>query len=159
MVRNFRAIPKATVLVALPGSKSSEPSRAPDLRIEEVLVDNPLDSQVKDNLLDQNMELRDHPLMRFRGAPNWPPVWIWIGGGTEVPRQIHGEVGVLIDLMWPHAEPRNRFHMIMQHDSTQYMGTLLFNDPSFCHEIFQLFQGHCRQPIERLGSLEISHLL
>jgi hypothetical protein len=26
------------------------------------------------------MLLRDHPLMRYHGLPNWPPAWTWIGG-------------------------------------------------------------------------------
>ena len=26
------------------------------------------------------MLLRDHPLMSYKGIPNWPPAWTWIDG-------------------------------------------------------------------------------
>lgn len=105
------------------------------------------------------MELRTHPLMVYKRASNWPPVWTKVGGRKETADRFQAEAGVLLDVMWPHIEPHNRFHLIMEYGKAQYIGTLLFNDPSFCREIFKLFQGYCRQPIERLGSLDLSSLL
>ena len=40
------------------------------------------------------VKLRDHPLMSYRGIPNWPPVWTQMRiGGVKI---VKGEVGVLI---------------------------------------------------------------
>jgi hypothetical protein len=98
--------------------------------------------------------------MVYKGAPNWPPVWTKVGGPKETADRFQAEAGVLLDVMWPRiASLDNRFYMMMEHESARYMATLLFNDPSFCREIFKIFQDHCRQPIEKIGSLDVGFLL
>jgi hypothetical protein len=34
----------------------------------------------------------DHPLMRYRGVPSWPPDWVWRNGLEDKRRK--GEIGV-----------------------------------------------------------------
>ena len=38
------------------------------------------------------MLLRNHPLMRYRGVPSWPPNWVWTDGFED--KRPKGEVGV-----------------------------------------------------------------
>jgi hypothetical protein len=42
------------------------------------------------------MFLRDHPLMSYPGARNWPPAWIWTNGRERV--SLRGEIGTLIEV-------------------------------------------------------------
>ena len=37
------------------------------------------------------MVFRDHPLMRYRGVPSWPPDWIWTDGLED--KRPKGEIG------------------------------------------------------------------
>jgi hypothetical protein len=43
------------------------------------------------------MSLRDHPLMKFKGVPSWPPDWIWTGGAKN--QRPRGEVGILQEVL------------------------------------------------------------
>jgi hypothetical protein len=38
--------------------------------------------------------LRDHPIMSYRGVPNWPPVWTQTR--SDGVKKLRGELGVLI---------------------------------------------------------------
>lgn len=100
------------------------------------------------------MQLRDHPLMSYRGVHNWPPVWTWINGEVYK-KPAKGEVGVL------HAVRPSvvswTYHNIMQHESCEYMGTLMFDDSQFCCQIQTLLQEHCGQPIRQIGDVDLSH--
>ena len=99
------------------------------------------------------MQLREHPLMRYHGVPNWPPVWTWRGGDAR--RNIRGEVGVVRDVFLSNIEPRTRLYLIMEHQENEYIGCLLFNDSVFCAQIYT-FMNTCRgKTLEQLGNLEI----
>src|SRR5262245_31271460 len=55
------------------------------------------------------MLLRDHPLMRYHGIPNWPPTWTWIGGFEN--KRPQGEVGILKTIELSNFQPANRFFL------------------------------------------------
>jgi hypothetical protein len=101
------------------------------------------------------MKLRDHPLMSYQGLPNWPPTWTWIGG--EENKHPKGEVGILQDVMLSTFQPSNRCYLIVEHERAAYMGCLLFDDASFCSQIFALLRGHCGHPVQHIGGLNFSH--
>jgi hypothetical protein len=104
------------------------------------------------------MELRTHSLMTFRGVPNWPPTWVWIGGNHE--REVKGEVGILMRVKLFH--PRPHLHgcfLWVEYDESTYIGSLLFDDWSFHHLISKLLEEHCGCTIAAIGSLDIGHTL
>src|SRR5262245_46984439 len=103
------------------------------------------------------MLLRDHPLMRYRGIPNWPPSWLWTGG-AENKRPI-GEVGILKSIELSHVLPANRCFLSIEHKGSSYMGCLLFDDVAFCQDIAELLQSHCNRPMVEIGSLDLSYTL
>lgn len=48
----------------------------------------------------------------------------------------------------------------MQHEGQEYVGTLLFEDPIFCHEIYRLLIEHCGEPIQQIAEMDLkSHFL
>ena len=107
--------------------------------------------------ISNKMELRSHPLMSYRGAPNWPPIWTWIGG--EKNKRPKGEVGTLKEVLVSVVEPYNRFFLIVEYDQATYIGCLLFDDEPFCMETCRYVKDHCNHTIEEIGGLEVSYSL
>jgi hypothetical protein len=104
-----------------------------------------------------NMELRYHPLMSYHGLNNWPPVWTWRGGQEDI--RPKGEIGVLRDVFLSRVEPNLRLFLIMEHEKEEYMGCLLFNDWTFCGQIYELLKAHCGSSIAEIGTLDASRFV
>jgi hypothetical protein len=103
------------------------------------------------------MQLRNHPLMTYRGVNNWPPVWTWRGGDEN--KSVRGEIGVLQDVFLSNVEPRTRAFLIIEHEGNEYIGCLMFEDSVFCSQIHELLLGCCGQTVAEAGDLDVSHLL
>jgi len=106
------------------------------------------------------MQLRDHPLMSYRGMRNWPPTWVQSGGlrDTATPT-LHGEIGTLTQILLSRIEPYTRCYLLIEFKGESYMGTLIFEDAAFCRQIHNLLQQHCGDSIRRIGNLDLSHTL
>ena len=100
------------------------------------------------------MKLRDHPLMRYRGTSNWPPVWTRTR--ERVVTTIKGEIGVLL---YVHSNPLscNRCYLVMDYEHDTYVGTLLFSDQAFCNQVCRLLNFHLNKSIKEIGDLDLSH--
>lgn len=105
-----------------------------------------------------DMELRHHPLMSYRGVPNWPPIWIWRNGERDK-QPPKGEVGVLREVFESRVQPSLRIFLIVEYESEEYMGCLLFGDLTFCNQVYALLTQHCGHRIQDIGSLFAGHLL
>jgi hypothetical protein len=105
------------------------------------------------------MQLRDHPLMSYRGLSNWPPVWTRIRGGAN--QHPNGEVGILREILWSPIQlrPRERFFLVVEYEGTVYMGCLLFDDAAFCLEMQQLLRDYCGCSIAYVGGLDVGYTL
>jgi len=101
------------------------------------------------------MQLRDHPLMSYRGTHSWPPAWLWRGGyETTYPQ---GEVGILKYVMASTVAPYNRCFLIMEHCGAEYIGALLLSDPAFCREVYQVLLKSSGDTIQEIGGIDLSH--
>jgi hypothetical protein len=100
------------------------------------------------------MLLRHHPLMLYRGVPNWPPTWMWIKDGRE-DKHPKGEVGILRSVLVS-KDRINRCFMLIFHEESSYMGCLLFDDETFCPHIAKLLQAHSNRRVADIGSLDVS---
>src|SRR5215475_14039652 len=105
----------------------------------------------------KQMVLRNHPLMTYRGLPNWPPVWTWKNGLNK--KTLRGEIGVLRRVTEPKNQPSETCILEIEHEGLSYVGCLLFDDLAFCGEITKLLQNCCNRPIAEIGSLDVSHTL
>jgi hypothetical protein len=110
------------------------------------------------------MNLRDHPLMSFRGLGNWPPVWTWIGG--EVNTHPTGEIGVLKEVKThlPPLDPKlgkpvNRIFLFIEYRQSLYVGSLLFSDFAFCQSLGTVLQSYCGYGLKEIGDVDVNHLL
>lgn len=45
----------------------------------------------------------------------------------------------------------------MQHEGQEYVGTLLFEDPIFCQQIYRLLIEHCGEPIQQIAEMDLNH--
>jgi hypothetical protein len=102
------------------------------------------------------MKLRDHPLMRYHGVPNWPPTWLWIDG---VERKRRGEIGTLKAVTLSKLKPANCCYLYIDHEGSSYVGSLLFDDIAFCSQIVKLLRDSLNRPIAEIGSIDLTHTL
>ena len=101
------------------------------------------------------MSVRDHPLMRYRGVPSWPPNWTWSGVGED--KAPKGEVGVLRSVSESNIQPANRCFLFIDHEGSSYGGVLTVDYHAFCTQIVRFLQEDCyNRPIAEIGSLELS---
>jgi hypothetical protein len=99
------------------------------------------------------MELRNHPLMSYRGRPNWPPRWVWLGGKKN--ERPTGEVGILKEISRYSLISSDGVTMVIEYNESAYMGLLLFDDFGFCRRIHDFLKTHRDRPIAEIGSLDI----
>jgi hypothetical protein len=102
------------------------------------------------------MQLRHHPLMSFRGMPNWPPIWAWRGGlENKHPR---GEIGILKAVAKSNIEPAARCFLYIDYEGSSYIGCLPC-DHSLCAQLVKVLEANRNRPISEIGSLDVSRLL
>jgi len=98
------------------------------------------------------MKLRDHPGMCFRGIRNWPPRWISTRQTRE--RVPSGEIGILKDVSM-HNDLRSEIILTIESEGRFYRGTLRFDDPWFCSQIYSFFQLYVEHTIRDIGDLQL----
>lgn len=102
------------------------------------------------------MQLRNHRLMSYRGCCSWPPVWIPLAGRDPKKRQTEeGEIGHLKETRY-YPSRRGRVFLIIEHQETEYIGCLMFDDPFFCEKVANRLHALQGMSIETIGSSEIS---
>ncbi|HEY1266145.1 MAG TPA: hypothetical protein VGH16_02735 [Candidatus Binatia bacterium] len=92
--------------------------------------------------------------MSYRSVANWPPAWVARARKNE--QEVRGEIGVLKDVIPSIVPPTTRIFLIVEHEDSEYMGCLLFDDPAFCGDIFRILQTHRGWTIRDIGSLDLS---
>jgi hypothetical protein len=99
--------------------------------------------------------VRDHPDMSYRGVRNWPPMWMLKRDHSV--RALMGEAGVLT---FVRSNSRmSKCFLFIDFEEELYIGTLIFNDRTFCRQISNLLCEHIGRPIKEIGDVNVSHLL
>jgi len=101
------------------------------------------------------MQLRNHPLMLYRGRRNWPPAWIWSGTGFD--EQPRGEVGSLHDIQIFRVD--HRIVLLMALHDVPYIGCLRFDDAATYQRIGAILRRQIGRSIKEIGDLDLSALL
>ncbi len=99
------------------------------------------------------MRLRHHPLLSFRGKPNWPPHWTEILGATPG-KKLKGEIGVLREAQLS-AVDDNRCFLTMEDGGRKYIACLWFDNQESCQRIHDLLQRHVGEPITKIGAIDL----
>ena len=98
------------------------------------------------------MKLREHPSMSYRGIRNWPPEWTTTGQSES--ELLQGEVGTL-KAVFMDDDSNAEVILIIDHEGYRCMGSLRFEDPWFCSQVYSLLQRHIERTIEEIGNLEL----
>ena len=98
------------------------------------------------------MQLRDHPMMTYRGVSNWPPVWTHAFGSNL--ETVTGDVGMLEDAA-PHESLPQSCVLRMVYRNQHYVGCLMFDDPQFRSKICELLQFYLGRSIEEIGKIDL----
>ena len=99
------------------------------------------------------MKLRDHPLMSYHGISNWPPVWVQ--NTSKGAKTLKGESGIL-KYVFMRQGPADRCYLTMEYQNQAFVGTLLFDHPTFCERICRLLQSNIGRSIKEIGDLEVA---
>ena len=103
------------------------------------------------------MKLKEHPLMRFGGVRNWPPVWT--NFTRRITKTVSGEVGFLRHVRLDDQSVPNKCFLLIEHEGEYFTGSLIFDDGAFCRQIADLLRKHIGHPIKEIGDLDVSHTL
>lgn len=101
------------------------------------------------------MRLRDHPKMRYKGEPNWPPQW---GGayrsGAKSPI---GEVGILKSVQKVGADAALPAHLLLaiEFERATWSGDLMLDDLNIFNRLYKKLCDCIGQPIREIGDTEI----
>ena len=104
------------------------------------------------------MHLRDHPLMtRKSGFSSWPPAWINNYQDDNV-SPLSGEIGTL-ERVLTNSQMKNQLFVVIRHQGFFYMGSLHFDDPSFCDALSNILKANIGRSITEIGDLDMSSTL
>jgi hypothetical protein len=98
------------------------------------------------------IKLRDHPLIKHAGGPNWPP--IWMQRRIDGFKAQTGEVGVMMYVYA--ASGSNRCDLVIKYENENYTGSLLFDEANVCHHIADFLRQHIGKSITEIGDLDVS---
>jgi hypothetical protein len=91
--------------------------------------------------------------MSHRGIRNWPPKW---GITQHDNKPLIGEVGILEYAQKPYGQ---KLIIVMKLDDQRYTAILMFDDTTFCKQIYNLLQQNIGRRIEEIGDLDLSFTL
>jgi hypothetical protein len=100
------------------------------------------------------MELRNHPLINYRGLPSWPPTWTPANPKSHL-KPLRGEIGRL-EYVLPNKTCNNRCFLIIEHEGDHYVGCLFVDEGIFCAELTTVLQDHAGLTIKEIGDLDLS---
>jgi hypothetical protein len=98
------------------------------------------------------MRLRDHPII----AGKWPPAWTFIGGTRG--KDPAGEDGTLARVVRSPAAA-NLVFLVIDHHEAQYIGSMSFDDPAFCEDIYIALRMSIGWTIAEIGSKDLTPFL
>ena len=96
------------------------------------------------------MKLKDHPLMRYRGVPNWPPTYLT----QDYRQELLDEFGILRDVTMDAKVP-SRCFLTVEMNGLGYVSALHFDNFLFRSRFVDVLNGHLNKPVKTLGDLEI----
>jgi L-rhamnose isomerase len=100
------------------------------------------------------MPLRKHPLMTYKGHPNWPPQWIWISGPdkTKIPAV---EFGTLENIQISNVLGTSLFLTVSMSDGNRYTGCLNFDSEKIASKILSILHSHLGETIKSIAEIDI----
>jgi hypothetical protein len=99
------------------------------------------------------LRLRDHPLFSHSATPTWPPIWVSLANGKIT--RVTGEVGILKEVRIDEIN-QDKCFLVIDHNDLKFTGCLMFNDRSFCLQMYHLLLDHCGDTIHDIAELQLA---
>src|SRR5947207_13826928 len=96
--------------------------------------------------------LRSHPLMSYRGIPNWPPTWT--STCLKEKKTLKGEVGILTHAIREDQLPTKCF-LVIEYGNEAYMGCVIFDDATFCEQLDDMLHLDYARSVKDIGYLSL----
>jgi hypothetical protein len=100
----------------------------------------------------KNCQLRAHPLLSHSTISAWPPIWVSLDG--EKIARLTGEVGILREVRMDKFN-QDKCFLVIEHNGLKFTGCLMFNDRSFCLQMYRLLVDHCDEAIRDIAELDL----
>jgi hypothetical protein len=96
-------------------------------------------------------------MTRKSGFSSWPPAWINNYQDDNI-TALAGEIGTL-ERVLVNSQFKNQLFLVIRHRGFLYMGSLHFDDPSFCHALSNVLNANVGHSIKEIGDLDLSATL
>ena len=105
------------------------------------------------------LELRNHPLINYRGLPSWPPIWTPANPRSHL-KSLRGEIGRL-EYVLPNKRTNssNRCFLIIEHEGQPYVGCLFVEESAFCNHLITILESLAGSTIKEIGDFDLSYTL
>jgi hypothetical protein len=100
-------------------------------------------------------QLKDHPKMKYLGAPSWPP--FWSGGSGQQLAPLEGESGTLVavDLVPPDKDGPRRLRLTRAYQGNDARALLCCDDEAAIDLLHVLLTNNLGNPLKEIGDLEV----
>ena len=68
--------------------------------------------------------------------------------------KVYGELGTL-DKTWMNTLSYDKIFIVVEYEGDRFMGTMDFDDPRFCREIYALLKSHIGLSLKEIGDLDL----
>jgi hypothetical protein len=95
-------------------------------------------------------------MTRKSGFCNWPPIWTTTHHDQN--DKPTGEIGTLQQIL-TNCLFNYRIFLFIDYQGRRYMGSMAFDDESFCAEIYSVLKYRVGYPIKQIGDIDLSYTL
>jgi hypothetical protein len=99
--------------------------------------------------------LREHPLLSHSTISAWPPIWVSLDGGNIT--RLTGEIGILKEVRMDELK-QDKCFLVIEYNGLKFTGCIMFNDRSFCQQMYRLLVDHCGRAIHDIAVLDLAQL-
>jgi hypothetical protein len=79
---------------------------------------------------------------------------MWVPANRENTLRLSGEVGILVQV-FASKQIHDKCFLVIDHNGQRYVGTLMFDDPSFCVQIVHVLRSRTGHSIQEIGDVEV----
>jgi hypothetical protein len=90
------------------------------------------------------------------GFCSWPPIWTTTHHNQN--DKPTGEIGTLQQVL-KGALFNHRIFIFIDYQDRRYMGSIAFDDETFCAEIYCVLKNYIGYSLKQIGDLDLSHTL
>ncbi len=80
---------------------------------------------------------------------------MWTRTRGTAPKTLTGEIGVLT-YVYASENVSNKLYLVIDYQHESYIGSLIFDEHSFCAKVARLMRSQIGRPIKNIGDLDVA---